>query len=218
MPPNFKYWLVLAGYISASLGLLVLFTVWGLRRVPDSAQYTTQKTLPLYAGQPLAQTIIPRHDGLNTVLIYLKNPALANIDPVDFELKSTSGQVLRTIPLSGRNIGDGDTVRFQFPPVSPSAGITFIIQLSAPQTLPGSVPVAVGFSHMDSYPAGQSLQTGEAGDMSFQLFYFPQNKILLLGEMWANIFPKVVNFRFQVLALAVLAVVYYWTNRLCLHV
>jgi len=186
-------------FILSSLYLILLLlellslTFLALRRLPDTVQHRGEKYLPVYSDIPLTQTFHPRHDNINVVLISLKNPNLANIDPLIFTLSDLQGSEIRRVEASGRNTGDGVTLRFQFSPVPDSAGREFLIKLSAPNTSRGSPAISAGFSETDAYPLGRSLIPGESGDMSFQLFYYPSDKKVLFTELGILFFSRLVN-------------------------
>ncbi len=166
------------------IGVLFLaFSFVFIRRVPEVNQGVVDRLVPMYQNRPVSQTISPQHDGLNVIMIFLKNRSLINTDKIIFTL-SENEKVIRTIELSGSNIGDGDTVRFQFDPIPDSAGHTYSLRLEAPATQVSQTPIEVGFSNTDTYTLGSSP---EPGDMSFQLFYKPVNKAAYISEL-ATIF------------------------------
>ena len=185
-------------FILSSLYLILLLlellslTFLALRRLPDTVQHRGEKYLPVCSDTPLTQTFRPRHDNINVVLISLKNPNLANIDPLIFTLSDLQGSEIRRVEASGRNTGDGVTL----PPVPDSAGREFLITLSAPNTSRGSPAISAGFSETDAYPLGRSLIPGESGDMSFQLFYYPSDKKVLFTELGILFFSRLLNSAF----------------------
>ncbi|HBC72846.1 TPA: hypothetical protein DCZ90_03485 [Candidatus Amesbacteria bacterium] len=139
--------------------------------------------------------MVPRNNGLNTVLIFFKNPNLGNTDRLIFSLSLPGGAELRHIEISGRNIGDGETVRFQFPPVPDSAGITYLLTISTPDTSPGTpYPLSVAFSSVDAYLPGRVISpAGMTGDLSFQLFYAPVSRGELVADLWHLFLPRVLS-------------------------
>ena len=177
--------------------MLVIFIVFGLRRIPDTAQHEARRLINITSLQPVSQTVVPRKNGLNTVLIFFRNPNLANTDRLIFSLSQKTGEEIRRIDLSGRNIGDGVTVRFQFPPVVDSSGRTYILALQAPDTPPSSPnPLSIGTSVEDAYPAGRlTSPAGETGDLSFQLFYSPLDKRELTTELGLLFWSRLVSLR-----------------------
>lgn len=172
---------VVLGYIFATILLLGISSFVLMRRVPEVNQGVVNRLVPLYKTAPVTQTITPVHDGLNVVVIFLKNRSILNNDKLVFTL-SQNNQTVRTIELSGSNVGDGETVRFQFEPIIDSGSKTYEIKLVAPDTQEPKTPIEIGFSNLDEYKFGSASQVG---DMSFQLFYKPVNKPVLIAELQA---------------------------------
>lgn len=196
--------LITISYLLAVAAIFSGLTFFGLRRIPDSAQHVADFELPIHRSQPVDQTVTPGHDGLSTVLIFFRNPNLVNTDPLVFSLTDFSGQLLRQISLSGRNIGDRQTVRLQFPPLPDSKGLIYHIQLTAPDTAPDApVPLSVAFSKADVYPGGRVLiPAGISGDLSFQLFYSPQSKSALAFELY-RLFLSRINIKFIMIIIVI---------------
>jgi hypothetical protein len=198
-----KYWLVTAFYVllamSGALGLSLL-----IKRLPDVGQAVTEKELWIYKDHPVSQTVIPTHNGLNVVVLYLRNVSLRNQDPFTFTLTTSDHQMLRQISLTGYNITDGNSVRLQFPPIPDSKNQTYIITLSSP-TPDISTAIGVGYnSHSDSYREGTATAENiTGGDLTFQLYYFPQNRLTAIFDTLENVSRLILNLKFlAVLALA----------------
>lgn len=96
--------------------------------------------LPISEIRPA--TFTPRHQGLNIILLRMKNPDLADTSDFIFTLSNSAGQVLRQLNFSGRNIGDPSDVRLQFDPIPDSAGQTLTLAVSSPSK---SVKLENGF-------------------------------------------------------------------------
>ncbi len=176
--------------ISFGLSLSLL-----INRVPDSQQGIVQKELWIFRGNPVSQTIVPENNGLNVITMYLRNVILRNRDSLIFSLSNANGQEIRRINLNGYNVGDGDNVRFQFEPLSDSAGRQFTITLSAPDTLSDQTAVGVGYNYStDAYPQGQALAPGiSSGDLAFQLFYSPTSKLQLVKTAGSHFLSHLIQ-------------------------
>jgi hypothetical protein len=179
-----KFWLLTIAYclvpiaFALSLGLLV-------RRLPDVNQPQSNQFLWIYSGHPVSQTFVPRHDGLNVINIYLKNVSLRNQDPFTFTL-SDSSEVLRQINLTGYNIGDGDNVRFQFPPIMNSANLPLTLKLTSDS--PQNIAIGAGFSE-------------SAKSIAFQSFYFPTSRLSVLKAVAVNFIKNIFQIRFIFISL-----------------
>ena len=185
------------GYLFLLLASVVLSSVFLLRRMPDSTQDEVKELVPITSTQPISQTIIPNYNGLDTVYVFLKNPGVLNIDPFNFSLTGESGEKLVDIKINGRNIGDGETVKFQFPPLVSSAHQKLTLTLSAPETLVADTAVKVGISSADNYPSGQIGGRFGPRDISFQLFYRPQNRPALYRQLISSFFSRLLSTGFQ---------------------
>ena len=96
--------------------------------------------LPLAETRPF--TFTPKHSGINIVLLRMKNPDFADTSDFVFTVSNSTGQVLRQLDFSGRNIGDPSDVRLQFAPIPDSAGQTLTLTVASAST---SVKVENGF-------------------------------------------------------------------------
>jgi len=196
-------------YLIVPVIILIFLTVFAVKRIPDSSQEISERLVPITRTHPVTQSIIPVNNGFNTVVIYLRNKMLLNTDPLIFYLTDTQNQVLRQLTISGRNIGDGETIRFQFPPLSDSAGKLYTIRLEAPQTNFGSNIIEAGFSNSDTYPEGSSQDIQETGDLSFQFFYRPESKLVLLQNLFSRFVSQTLSVRFLVVFPVTLVVLYF---------
>lgn len=176
-----KFWILTIFYclIPIAFALSLSFFV---RRLPDVGQPLSNQFLWIYSGHPVSQTITPGHDGLNVINIYLKNVSLRNQDPFTFTLSDSSG-IIRTISLTGYNIGDGDNVRFQFPPIMNSANLPLTLKLTSDS--PQNTAIGVGFS--DS-----------AKSIAFQSSYFPTSRFTVLKSVFLSFFQHLFNLRFLI--------------------
>lgn len=96
--------------------------------------------LPISESHPA--TFTPRHQGLNIILLRMKNPDLADTSNFVFTFSNSAGQVLRQLNFSGRNIGDPSDVRLQFDPIPNSAGQSLTLTVASPSK---SVKLENGF-------------------------------------------------------------------------
>lgn len=168
-----------------------------MRRLPDSTQDEVKELVPLISTQAISQTLVPNYNGLDTIYVFLKNPGVLNTDPFNFLLTDESGNKLADIKINGRNVGDGETVKFQFPPLVSSAHQKLTLTLSAPETVAADTAVKVGISAADNYPAGQIGGRFGLRDISFQLFYRPQNRPALYRQLISSFFSRLFSTGFS---------------------
>jgi hypothetical protein len=176
------YWLLITGYclLAVAFGLsLSLF----VHRLPDVGQPLVEKELWVYSSHPVSQEIIPQNNGLHVITVYLRNVALRNQDPFLFELSDSSG-VIRSIRLTGYNIGDGDNVRFQFNPIMNSKDNPLTLTL----TSNSSQKIAIGVGYSDA-----------ARSIAYQSFYYPTNRLSILKSTAVNFLHSLFQLRFMII-------------------
>lgn len=115
-------------------------------------------------------TFFPKHDGINIVVLRLKNPGLTNVDPYEFQIELDK-VLLTTQKFSGVNAGDPSDLRIQFAPLVSTLGKQLSIKI---------VPLA---------KSTQPLQIGisKNGGLSRQLFYRggPNQELFShLNDLW----------------------------------
>lgn len=169
-----KILILLAFSLPLSIFIIAVCFLLLVKRVPGFHQDQVGELVPIYAQQSLTQTLILEQSGLDTVMVFLKNARLDNRDKFVFQILD------HQIVISGYNIGDGDTVRFQFPPLNLPAGSQVSFTLTAPDTANPDLAVKAGVSPDDAYPPGQLSGRFAPRDLSFQLFYQPNSRQELL--------------------------------------
>jgi hypothetical protein len=158
-----------------------------VRRIPDTFQQKSNRLVQIYDEQPFSQKINIVNNGFSTLLIHLKNAQLLNVDPFTFSLFDEKGALLRKIDISGRNIGDGEMVRFQFPFIADSQGKTYIVTLAAPDTKQTGHTVEAGVSAQ--------------GELAFEAYYRPLNVGKVMIEVGGEVTRKMFYLPFVVAAL-----------------
>ncbi len=169
-----KFFLISLIYIIFLFGFAFILSL-GVRKLPDFSQPEVKKEVWIYSEHDVSQSFTPVHDNLNTIYIYLRNISLRNREPLLFTVSDATGSVIRTINLTGYNVGDGDNVRLQFAPISDSGGKKYSLTLSSPSSVWANA-VGVGFVADNTYSGGEALVANEApGDIAFSGYYFPVN-------------------------------------------
>jgi hypothetical protein len=169
--------------------VFVLLSTFGLRRVPDISQKENSRLIPIYNSQPFIQKISAKNDGLNTINIYLKNARLLNKDPFTFSLSDNKNVEVRRIEISGKNIGDGDNVRFQFLPIPDSAGKEYVLTLQAPYT------------NFDGDKIEAGVSSDDPGQLAFESFYRPTSLTQILNQSLSGLVIKIINTKYLLVVL-----------------
>lgn len=174
--------------ISVLISIFITTSLFGVRRVYDSGISQTDRLVPLFTDKPISQQINPLQNGLNTIYVYMRNRSILNTSPVRFLLSDDTGNALRQIDINGSNIGDGENVRFQFLPISDSAGRSYIVTLSTSKNSSNEPHVEIGFTK---------------DKMSYLANYRPTNKKILFKNIMLGLIPKLNQPRLYIIALLV---------------
>jgi len=125
---------------------------------------------PLTREKGLSQTFIAKHDLINIIILYFKNPGLANRGEYQFLLFGDDGKVLIERAFSGFNVGDPSDIRFQFEPITASKNKKFTITL---KSMSATQPyIGVG--------------NDEEKGLSYSVYYRASNKKLALVDLIAG--------------------------------
>lgn len=119
-------------------------------------------------------TFTSEFNNLNIIYIRLKNIQIKNTDPFNFSLLDEHGNILREITISGRNIGDDDWVRFQFPLVVEAKNKDFKVVLSSSTRLSNNAVYAY---------------VNKVGEPSYKVFSvepFSDSFFYLMGSFWSR--------------------------------
>ena len=133
----------------------------------DGSQPQRDLFLSLNSSQILNQTFTAEHDFINIIILYFKNPGLANKEEYLFTLKGINGEVLVSQPFSGYNIGDPSDIRFQFEPLVGSKGKKYTIELTTDSKTEPSIGVGAE----------------EKKGLSYSVYYRTNNKKLALVDL-----------------------------------
>lgn len=190
-----RYFLLTLFYTLCLFGLAFILGL-GVRKLPDFSQPEVKKEVWIFSGHDVSQSFTPVHNNLNTIYIYLRNISLRNQEPLVFTVKDAAGSVLRTINLTGYNIGDGTNVRFQFAPIADSGGKKYTLNLSSPTSVWANA-VGVGFISVDNYSGGEAIVANEApGDIAFSGYYFPVNHSQVIISTLTGFIAKLARPQF----------------------
>jgi hypothetical protein len=193
--PRINPTLITVVYITLILAFAVCLG-FGVRRLPDVGQARSETEVWIYKNHDITQKITPVHNGLNVLTIYMRNIGLRNRQPLNFSLLDQKGDVIREIALNGYNVGDGDSVRFQFAPIVDSGGKSYQIVLSSPTSVYKDA-IGVGFY---------------AGSISYEAYYFPEGKLAVVRDVVSTLFARLFSIRFIVMFVILGAIAFLCLN------
>lgn len=108
--------ITVTGAFFLSIFLLDIFYL--SHKALNVSQTEAENTILIYKGQERQANFISRLNNLNLIYVRLKNPQGRNVDDFYLQIKDQSGNILRSINISGRNIGEDDLIKFQFSPIN----------------------------------------------------------------------------------------------------
>lgn len=182
-------------YLLIIFWVLAMTTVF-VRRIPDQRQGFQERYVWIFKDHPVEQKLTPSHNGLNTIVLYLRNPGIVNLDNFEFSLWQEK-TLLRKIPINGANVGDGDMVRFQFDPVPDSQNKTYTILLTA-ETPVGDQAIGAGFTDKNG------------GSLVYETYYRPTNRLASLAEVFAKILANLLDWKLWIMVLGLVVGVRRW--------
>lgn len=181
---NKKVWLKVILILVTALLVVLLFSVFGIRKRIDIAQTSGDYLYQIYEDRKVGQTFVANKDNLNIIVLDLRNAMLKNEQPLYFHLQERdANQALREIEISGLNVGDPGTVRFQFEPISDSAGKSYYFYLESPSSTVFDA-VEIFHSPKDVYSKGEMILNDKSavGELRFVSYYYPGPKKNMIRE------------------------------------
>ena len=106
--------------IIQSLAVFILFLLFPslmIRSRPGTAFTSGDRLLPLDTTHSYQQSVDSLPAPLESISLQLKNPALQNHDPIYLDVLNSDNQILRSLAITGDNVGDPSWIDFKFTPV-----------------------------------------------------------------------------------------------------
>lgn len=173
-------------------GLLIL----GLRDVPGKIQPSMDGVFRVYNNQSLNQKIKVQKDGLSIIGVSIKNANLQNKNDLVLEV-SESSQVIRKSTVTGYIIGDGDFVKFKFPPITDSMGKEMMLSFQSPDSKEAEAFEIFYTRENYSNNTTEKIIEGKNEDLGQRLsyvdFYRPDSFIQNAGLIYINIFQRFIQ-------------------------
>jgi hypothetical protein len=109
-----------------------------LKMIPadDQPGYNSALKLDIYEKRTITQKFTSQEKNLTAIGMSIKNPNLNNKKDILLNIYDMDGNLVRTGILNGRNVQDGDFIKFVFDPISDSLGKTYTFNLSSPEAGP----------------------------------------------------------------------------------
>lgn len=126
----------------------------GLKLIPGKIQPSLDITRKIYGKYVVAEPFLATRNNLSAIGTSIKNPNLKNIDDVVISIFDESGNFLQESVVNGRNIPDGDFIKFKFSPIKDSKNKMYTIILSS-KSKDGINPVEIFYTNQ--YPVSEKI-------------------------------------------------------------
>lgn len=187
----------------------------GISNISYEFQPSLDRTQKIYGSTTISQSFIAKEDHLSQIGMSIKNPNYAYKKDFFFNLLDAEGKKLTEVILSGKNIPDGEFIKFKFVPVENSKGQRFTYILSAPQA---GLEEALAVFLTNQQVRGVDLayvDDQEISRISFVSFYKSTNPISLIFRIYSEWFNRLVSDRyfFVIYLLLIFSMVVYLTAK-----
>lgn len=142
---------VLAVTIVIFLPALLSFAI---KLIPGRVQPSLNSTEKIYGKYVAVEPFLATRDNLSAIGTSIKNPNLKNIDDVVISVYDQVGNLLRESIVNGRNIPDGDFIKFKFDPIKDSKNRMFNVILYS-RSVDAASPVEIFYT--DQYPISKKV-------------------------------------------------------------
>lgn len=194
---NKRIWFLIIFGLFVTIFVILFLSTFGIRKRVDIVQTRGDQLYRIWGDKKVGQTFVANKDNLNIIILDLKNPALGNQQSIYFRLiEIETGRTLREIEISGLNVGDPSSVRFQFEPIRDSAGKNYCFYLNSPLSTVKDA-IEVYYSPKDIYAGGEMIVSDQeiTGELRFTSYYYPGSKITAIRETVRDFFLRFLSDR-----------------------
>ena len=168
---------------------VLIVDVFGVRNRADVIKRGTKFEV---VDDGISGVLKPEHDGINIVVVQLKNPGLESTNDYVFEVNADN-QTIRSIVFNGANAGDPSDVRLQFEPIADSSKKLFEIKVKP----------------LDEKDRILQARVDETGNLSYLSYYRVVEKSDAVESILFNLKQKILsNLVFFGLWLTILYILY----------
>lgn len=187
----------------------------GLKDIAYEFQPYLDRTQKIYGSLTISQSFIAKEDHLSQIGMSIKNPNYAYKKDLFFILLDAEGKKLRNLTLSGKNIPDGEFIKFKFAPVEISKNQRFTYILSAPQAgLEDALEVFLTNQQVTGVDLAYA-DDQEVSSISFVSFYKSTDPFSLIFKIYSEWFNRLVSdiYFFVIYLLLILSITVYLTSK-----
>jgi hypothetical protein len=159
----------------------------------DQPGYDGSSRVSIYGEYEFKQKFVSKYKNLVAVGTSIKNPNLANKKEIIFNLYDENNTLIRSAILSGKNIEDGDFVKFVFDEVNNSTGKTFIFTISSKTSGPGEIIevfLVKPTPHVIEYSYNKETKEGGAPIVTF---HKPDSRLETIKLVYLNLLSRLIQ-------------------------
>lgn len=168
--------------------------VFGIRYLPGGVQPSLNNTISVYQSVIISQSFIAPQDNLTGIGTSIKNPNFTNKENLIVNIYDEGSILIKTVTLSGKNIADGNFVKFFFPPIYNSYGKKFTWSMYSPSSTKDN---ALQLFLTDNNPSWSlDLKVKEEvvdGSLSYITLHKPESFIEVMNLIYGNWIRKLTG-------------------------
>jgi hypothetical protein len=173
---------------------------FGISFIPCGTQPSLDAVEKVYDRFSVSQSFTSCRDNLSAIALTIKNPNLENKKDITMNL-SENGKLIRNATLSGKNIPDGEYVKFIFDTIPGSKNKEYSFSLTAPKAgKDDSLQVYYSDQKPDTSGKFTITRVEEAeemdGSISFVSLHKPTNRLALVVMIYSNWLTRFTSDRF----------------------
>lgn len=163
----------------------------------DQPGYDSNKRLSIYGEKQISQKFISRDKNLTAIGTSIRNPNLKNQKEIVLNLYDKDKNLIRSSILSGKNIEDGDFVKFVFQSVPDSNGKEYSFSLSSSDAgTEETIEVFIIEPTADIIDYFYEDET-HLGGIPIVTFHKPDSKLEIVIGVYSNWLSRLLSLDFQ---------------------
>ncbi|KKQ91850.1 MAG: hypothetical protein UT58_C0001G0035 [Microgenomates group bacterium GW2011_GWC1_39_7b] len=171
----------------------------GIKLIPNGDQpgYNSDQRLGVYGIRDISQKFISEKANLSAIGTSIRNPNLQNKKDIIFTLFDEKMNIVRTTIINGRNVEDGNFIKFVFEPIFDSKNKTYTFEIVSPDAGPGDtievfyVENGISLQSMPNWIVEYTYDKKiHKGGLPIVLYFKPTSKFEIIKEIYTNLFSR----------------------------
>jgi hypothetical protein len=168
----------------------------GIKLIPggDQPGYDSAQRLSIYRTRGIMQQFTSQGTNLSAIGTSIRNPNLNNKKDIILTLYDDKMNVIRTSVINGRNVEDGNFIKFIFDPISDSKNTTYVFDLASPDAGPEETIEVFYTQNMPNWIEQYTYdKKAYPGGLPIVLYFKPVSKIAVIKSIYSNLFTRLLN-------------------------